>query len=117
MGEGQKIKIKRIYLGKVTIVGLSLGLFLGIICTILFLIAMSVIGQQTIADVNLGSIFGNSFKIIISLLIIVGFSISMAILGFLWAVFYNLLAKIGFNLDLEMIDISEENSEIRNQQI
>ena len=108
MEEGQKIKVKRIYLGKATLVGLSLGLFLGIISTILFLIAMSIIGQQTIVDINLGDIFGTSFKIIISLLIIVGSSILMTILGFLWAVFYNLLA---------MMDVGEENLEIRNQQI
>ena len=106
----ERIKIKRLYVGKFTLTSLAFGIFVGLFNT-LILVALSLGGLgQTQSFSALSDFLQPSFIIYFGVGMTLILAIFFAIAGFLFALFYNLVSKMGLNMDLGMSPVEEDYS-------
>ena len=111
MSEIKRIKIKEIYPGKAALFGLGLGFFLGIIfAIILIILSMLNVGEITFEGRTL-DFLNPGFVSVISVLTIIASSLLSAFILWLFAFFYNLVCKIGLNLDLRVTEVEDKNTQ------
>ena len=107
----ERVRIRKIYPAKAALTGLGFGFFLGLIfAIILIILSFFDVGQFEFQERTL-DFLSPGFVAVISVLIIILFSLFFALIALLWALFYNLISKIGINVDLGLIELEEENSE------
>jgi len=106
--ETERVRINKLFVWKFTLTSFAFGLFLGIIISfILILASLSGLGQTTVLNKQI-DVLSPSFTFMLSLIIILVNSLLFAFLGFLFAGFYNLVSRIGLNLDLGLVQVEQK---------
>lgn len=117
--ETERLRVKRLFVWKFTLTSFGFGLFIGLLFSIALVLASFLgLGQIDVFGKQV-DLLRPSFIVAFSALATLVLSLAFAFIGFLYSLFYNLLSKIGFNIDLGLSEVEQvvKNEPVQAQQM
>jgi hypothetical protein len=105
MAEVQRVRLKKIYVGRAAIFGLGYGLILGIIFGIIAVfVGFTSLSGQTILGINFGNDIMVGASIALGFAVLIGTIISSVISFIILSAIYNLVSKFKLMIDVEFME-------------
>ena len=105
MAEVERVRLKKIYVGRAALFGLGYGLILGIIFGIVsIVVAITSLSGQVVLGIEFGSDILIGASIALGFAILIGTIISSVISFVILAAVYNLVSKFKLMIDVEFME-------------